>query len=180
MSTPLQIIPAELTHIPAIQAIYAEHVLHGSASFEVEPPSLAEMQQRYQTIRAKGLPYLVALEGDKVLGYCYLTPYRPRYAYRFTLEDSLYLSPESQGKGIGRQLLTLALQQAEQLGYRQIVACIADTGNPASPGLHRALGFVDAGVLKSVGFKHGRWLDTLLMQKTLVAVDSPVIEPQQG
>lgn len=167
----MQIIPATAHHIPAIQQIYAWHVLYGSATFETEPPDAEEMQQRLNALLDKGGIWLVALEENAVIGYCYLAPYRPRYAYRFTLEDSIYLHPERTGRGAGRALLTEAIRLAEARGFRQIVAVIAGNDNLASMGLHRALGFREAGRLQAVGFKHGRWLDTHFMQLALGAGD---------
>ncbi|MEZ3498337.1 N-acetyltransferase family protein [Pantoea sp. KPR_PJ] len=172
----MQIIPATAQHIPAIQHIYAWHVLYGSATFETEPPDAETMQTRLTTLLEKGGIWLVALDEGNVTGYCYLAPYRPRYAYRFTLEDSIYLHPEHTGRGIGRALLTEALRLAEARGFRQVVAVIAGNDNLASVGLHRALGFCDTGVLKAVGFKHGRWLDTHLMQRELGTGDSTLPE----
>lgn len=163
----MHIIPATAHHVPAIQRIYAWHVLHGSATFETEPPDVEEMQNRLSALLEKGGIWLVALEKNQVIGYCYLAPYRPRYAYRFTLEDSIYLDPECTGRGAGRALLTEAIRLAEARGFRQIVAVIAGNSNQASIGLHRALGFRETGVLKAVGFKHGRWLDTHFMQREL-------------
>ncbi len=163
----MRILPATAHHIPAIQHIYAWHVLHGSATFETEPPGVEEMQNRLDALLEKGGIWLVAMEEDTLIGYCYLAPYRPRYAYRFTLEDSIYLDPEHTGRGAGRALLTEAIRLAEARGFRQIVAVIAGNSNQASIGLHSALGFRATGVLKAVGFKHGRWLDTHLMQREL-------------
>jgi len=168
----MKITPATPQHIPAIQHIYAWHVLHGSATFETEPPDADEMQNRLSALLDKGGIWLVAQEEEEVIGYCYLTPYRPRYAYRFTLEDSIYLHPERTGRGAGRALLTEAIRLAEARGFRQLVAVIAGNDNQASVGLHRALGFREAGVLKAVGFKHGRWLDTHFMQRELGTGDA--------
>jgi len=168
----MQIVPAAAQHIPAIQQIYAWHVLHGSATFETEPPDADEMQNRLSALLQKDGIWLVALEKNELIGYCYLAPYRPRYAYRFTLEDSIYLHPERTGRGAGRALLTEAIRLAEARGFRQIVAVIAGNDNQASVGLHRALGFREVGVLKAVGFKHGRWLDTHFMQRELGAGDA--------
>lgn len=163
----MHVIPATAHHVPAIQRIYAWHVLHGSATFETEPPDVEEMQNRLSALLEKGGIWLVAREENEVIGYCYLAPYRPRYAYRFTLEDSIYLDPECTGRGAGRALLTEAIRLAEARGFRQIVAVIAGNSNQPSIGLHRALGFRETGVLKAVGFKHGRWLDTHFMQREL-------------
>ncbi|QDX30837.1 GNAT family N-acetyltransferase [Dickeya poaceiphila] len=163
---------ARAEHIAAIRDIYAQHVLHGIATFETEPPDEAEMCDRWQKIRAAGLPWLVAIENDQVLGYCYLGLYRARYAYRFTLEDSIYLHPAHLGKGVGKRLLSAALLQAEQQGYRQVVSVVADSGNRASLQLHLSLGFEQVGTLRSVGMKHGRWVDTVLLQRALGEGDS--------
>ncbi|NKI73235.1 N-acetyltransferase [Dickeya sp. CFBP 2040] len=163
---------ARAEHIAAIRDIYAQHVLHGIATFETEPPDEAEMCDRWQKIRAAGLPWLVAIENDQVLGYCYLGLYRARYAYRFTLEDSIYLHPDHLGKGVGKRLLSAALLQAEQQGYRQVVSVVADSGNRASLQLHLSLGFEQVGTLRSVGMKHGRWVDTVLLQRALGEGDS--------
>lgn len=151
----------------ALAAIYGHHVLHGFGTFEEEPPSPAEMETRRAAIAARGLPYLVAVEGDRVLGFAYAGPFRPRQAYRYTLEDSVYIAPDAVGKGVGRAVLSAVIAQCEALGVRQLVAVIGDSGNAASIGLHRALGFVDAGVGRSFGFKHGRWVDIVWMQKAL-------------
>lgn len=151
----------------ALAAIYGHHVLHGFGTFEEEPPSPAEMDTRRAAVAARGLPYLVAEEDGKVLGFAYAGPFRPRQAYRYTLEDSVYIAPDAIGKGVGRAVLSAVIAQCETLGIRQLVAVIGDSGNAASIGLHRSLGFVDAGVGKSFGFKHGRWVDIVWMQKAL-------------
>ncbi|MDW8847707.1 GNAT family N-acetyltransferase [Erwinia sp. MMLR14_017] len=168
----MEITQAHPDHIAGIAEIYAWHVEHGLATFETEPPTAEEMQLRLSNVLQSGGYWLVALEADRVLGYCYLAPYRPRYAYRFTLEDSIYLHPGAAGRGIGRALLGKALNLAEADGFRQVVAIIGNSENAASLALHRALGFQLTGVLKSVGFKHGRWLDTVMMQCTLGAGDT--------
>ncbi|QOL13711.1 GNAT family N-acetyltransferase [Dickeya dianthicola] len=163
---------AQAEHIAAIRDIYAQHVLHSLATFETEPPDEADMLARWQKIRDAGLPWLVATENKQVLGYCYLGFYRPRHAYRFTLEDSVYLHPEHVGKGIGKRLLSAALSRAEKLGYRQVVSVVANSGHQASLQLHLSLGFVLAGTLRSVGMKHERWVDTALLQRALGEGDS--------
>lgn len=168
----MDIIPARPHHAAAILKIYAWHVLHGTATFETEPPSASEMQKRVQDVQQRGGFWLVAQEDEQVLGYCYLAPYRPRYAYRFTLEDSIYLDQQQTGRGIGRALLQKAIALAEAAGFRQIIAIVGDSANAGSLGLHRALGFEHTGVMKSVGFKHGRWLDTVVMQRSLGHGDS--------
>lgn len=163
--------------IPAITAIYAHHVLHGLASFETEPPDVAEMTRRYEKVLADRLPHLVARDGDTVVGFAYATIYRGRFAYRFTAEDSVYVHADHAGRGIGRALLTVLIDDCERLGVRQMVAVIGDSANAASIGLHATLGFEHAGTLRSVGFKFGRWLDTVRMQRTLGAGNStPPVE----
>jgi L-amino acid N-acyltransferase YncA len=155
----------------ALAAIYGHHVLTGFGTFEEEPPSPAEMEARRAAIADRGLPYLVAEEpgaqGGRILGFAYAAPFRPRQAYRYTLEDSVYIAPDAIGKGVGRAVLSAVIAKCEALGVRQLVAVIGDSGNAASIGLHRALGFVDAGVGRSFGFKHGRWVDIVWMQKPL-------------
>jgi phosphinothricin acetyltransferase len=158
--------------IPTIQAIYAHHVLHGIASFEEEPPEQAEMQRRMAEVRARKLPYLVAEDrpgSGAVLGFAYAGPYRSRPAYRFTLEDSVYVLPGKGGKGIGSALLGELIAQCEALGYRQMIAVIGDSANHGSIRLHARHGFRDCGILEAVGFKHGRWVDSILMQRALGA-----------
>ncbi len=153
--------------LPAIQDIYRHHVLHGLASFEEEPPSLAEMRRRYADITGRGLPYLAAADGGEVVGYGYCAPYRARSAYRYTLEDSVYIRDSHAGRGIGSALLDELIRRCEALGYRQLVAVIGDSANAASIALHARLGFVRAGTLRSTGYKFGRWVDSILMQRPL-------------
>ena len=153
--------------IPAIQAIYAHHVLHGLASFEEAPPDAAEIGRRRADGLARRLPYLVAeLEGS-VVGYAYAAPYRTRVAYRYTLENSVYVAAGLVGRGVGRALLAVLIPRCEAAGYRQMVAVIGDSANEASIGLHAAFGFARVGLLPSVGFKFGRWVDSVLMQRAL-------------
>ena len=156
--------PAIADDIAAITAIYAGHVLNGIATFEENPPGAAEMARRHTDVTARGLPYLVAEDQGRVLGYAYAGPYRPRSAYRFTLEDSIYLAPDAAGRGLGRALLTRVLAESTAWGARQMLAVIGDSGNAASIGLHRALGFRHLAVYEAVGFKFGRWVDTVTMQ----------------
>jgi phosphinothricin acetyltransferase len=151
----------------ALAAIYGHHVLHGFGTFEEVPPSPSEMDQRRLAIAAHGLPFLVAEEAGRVLGYAYAGPFRPRAAYRYTVEDSVYVAPEAIGRGVGRAVLSAVLDACEGMGLRQVVAVIGDSQNEGSIGLHRALGFEPAGLGKSVGFKHGRWVDIVWMQKAL-------------
>jgi phosphinothricin acetyltransferase len=150
-----------------VQAIYAHHVLHGVASFELEPPDLAEIAQRRRAMVERGLPCIVAAEGERVLGYAYAGPYRARPAYRLTLEDSVYIAPDQAGRGLGSALLGELIDRTTALGYRQMVAVIGDSGNAASIALHRRHGFREAGLLLAVGWKHGRWVDSVLMQRPL-------------
>lgn len=153
--------------IAQIQAIYSHHVLHGAASFEEVPPDLAEMTARFAALKAKHMPYIAAVEGDRVLGYAYAGPYRPRVAYRYTVEDSIYLAPDAAGRGLGRLLLSEIVARCTALGMRQMIAIIGDSANAASIGLHRALGFAPIGTFPAVGFKFGRWVDSVLMQRAL-------------
>jgi phosphinothricin acetyltransferase len=157
--------------VAAIAAIYGEHVLSGTSSFELDAPSLGEIRRRRESVLSSGLPYLVAECGGSVVGYAYATLYRPRPAYRFTLEDSIYLDPAYVGQGIGRRLLGELICTCERGDWRQMIAVIGDSANAASIRLHEALGFRHAGVFLSVGWKFGRWLDTVLMQRALGAGD---------
>jgi phosphinothricin acetyltransferase len=168
--------PAADADLPAVQAIYAHHVLHGSASFETVPPDLAEMARRHADITGRGMPYLVAEVGGEILGYAYAGPYRPRAAYRFTLEDSVYVAEGAAGRGVGRLLLDRLIADATALGYRQMLAVIGDSGNLASIVLHQRAGFTHLGTLQSVGFKFGRWLDVVLMQRALGTGDAELPE----
>jgi len=168
--------PSRAEDIEAIQAIYAHHVLYGLASFEEVPPDAAELAARREALVSHGLPYLVAESGGEVAGYAYAGPYRTRSAYRYTLEDSVYVAPGRQGQGIGRALLTRLLAECERLGCRRLIAVIGDSGNAGSIGLHAALGFAHAGLLPSIGFKHGRWVDSVLMQRPLGAGDETLPE----
>lgn len=153
--------------MPAVQAIYAHHVIHGTASFELDPPPLAEMLRRRADILANDLPYVVAERAGEVVGYGYATLYRPRPAYRSTVEDSVYVREGLGGLGIGHRLLQVIIEQCEAGGRRQMIAIIGDRENAASIRLHQRMGFRRVGIFESVGFKHGRWLDTVLMQREL-------------
>ena len=159
--------PAAPQDLPAIQPIYAHHVMHGLASFEEVPPALEEIRRRFEDVTKQGFPYLVAEEKGEILGYGYCSLYRTRSAYRYTLEDSIYVKQGMQGKGVGKALLKELIARSEALGYRQIIAVIGDSANAGSIKLHASLGFVRAGVLRSTGFKFGRWVDSVYMQLPL-------------
>ena len=159
--------PAAPQDLPAIQAIYAHHVMHGLASFEEVAPPLEELRRRYEDVTRQGLPYLVAEEKGELLGYGYCTLYRTRSAYRHTLEDSIYVKQGKQGKGVGKAVLTELIALCTALKYRQVIAVIGDSANAASIGVHASLGFVRSGHLRSTGFKFGRWVDTVFMQLPL-------------
>jgi len=154
--------------IAAVTAIYGEAVRNGTASYEIDPPDEAEMMRRWRELASKDYPHLVAGGAGTVLGYAYAGPYRPRPAYRYSVEDSIYVDPQAQGSGVGRALLAELIRMSETLGFRQMIAVIGGgTEHPASVSLHRALGFREVGVIEGSGFKHGRWLDTMLMQRPL-------------
>jgi L-amino acid N-acyltransferase YncA len=159
--------PSRDDDIAAITAIYGYHVLHGLASFEEVPPPAEEIGRRRADIVGRALPYFVAERGGRVVGYCYAGPFRPRIGYRFTLEDSIYVDQSEVGRGIGRALLTPLLARCAELGYRQMVAVIGGRETVASIRLHQALGFAQVGVFEAVGFKFGRWVDIVLMQRAL-------------
>jgi L-amino acid N-acyltransferase YncA len=153
--------------LESITRIYAYHVLHGTATFDETAPAIAEMTRKYHKVSAQGLPWLIAETDGAVAGYAYASLFHERSAYRFTLENSVYVDAAQHRRGAGRALLTELIACCEALGYRQMIAAIGDSGNHASIGLHRALGFRDAGVYRSVGMKFGRWLDVVLMQRDL-------------
>jgi phosphinothricin acetyltransferase len=170
--------PSRDQDVPAITAIYAHHVRHGTGTFETTPPTESEMAPRRADVLARGLPWLVAEEGGRVLGFAYCQWFKPRPAYRFSAEDSIYVHPDANGRGLGRGLLTELIGQAEGRGVRKLIAVIGDSDNVASIGLHRALGFTPAGVIHSCGWKFDRWLDIVLMEKTVGAGDSsPPVDP---
>jgi L-amino acid N-acyltransferase YncA len=168
MSQPTLLLrPSTEADLPAITRIYAHAVVHGTGTFELDVPDEAEMARRREAVLGHGLPWLVAERAGQVLGYAYANHFRPRRAYRFCLEDSIYLDEAARGHGIGRVLLAELLAQCEARGARQMLAVIGDSANAGSVGVHRACGFEDAGVFKAAGWKFGRWLDVVLMQKAL-------------
>ena len=163
---------AEARDADALAAIYEPAVLHGFGTFETVPPDPAWWDTRRRDIQGCGLPFLVAEDGGKVLGFASAGPFRPRPGYRFTAEDSVYVAPETQGKGVGRAVLAAVVAACEAAGVRQLVAVIGDSQNLASINLHRSLGFEHSGVGRSFGFKHGRWVDIVWMQKSLNGGDT--------
>lgn len=150
-----------------MQSIYAHHVLHGLASFEEAPPDADEIRRRHADVTARGLPYVVADLAGTVAGYGYCAPYRARSAYRYALEDSVYVRADVVGRGVGSAILARLIALSEALGYRQLIAVIGDSGHAASIELHTSQGFLRVGTLRSVGYKHGRWVDSVLMQRPL-------------
>ena len=175
----LLIRPSTDADLAAIAAIYAHHVRHGTGTFELDVPDAAEMAARRAAVLGNGLPWLVAEQDGSTMGYAYANHFRPRRAYRFCLEDSIYLAPEATGRGIGRLLLAELLAQCTAAGARQMLAVIGDAANAGSVGVHRALGFAHTGVLKAAGWKFGRWLDVVLMQRALGTggADAPTDAP---
>jgi L-amino acid N-acyltransferase YncA len=163
----LSLRPSTDADLPAITAIYGHHVTHGTGTFETTAPTEAEMMARRADVLAKGLPYLVAENGGQVLGFAYCQWFKPRPAYRFSAEDSIYLHPDAAGQRIGNKLLSELAKQAEAAGIRKLIAVIGDSGNVRSIGVHRAVGFRHVGTIASCGWKFGRWLDIVLMEKSL-------------
>lgn len=163
----LQLRRAQGSDIVAITAIYGHHVANGLASFELEPPSVDEMQHRFDTIVGAGYPYFAAVDADRVVGYAYASAFRARPAYRYTVEDSVYIDPACTGRGVGRRLLQAVIDACTEANFRQMIAVIGDSANDASIGLHRACGFERMFVFTGTGFKHGRWVDTVFMQRAL-------------
>lgn len=159
--------PSSPQDIPALTAIYAHHVLHSTATFETTPPTEEEMASRRADVLARGLPHLVAEQHGKVVGFAYCQWFKPRPAYRYSAEDSIYLHPDATGQKIGGRLLAALMHQAEQAGVRKLIAVIGDSGNAASIGAHRAAGFQQVGVISSCGWKFGRWLDIVMMDRAL-------------
>ena len=163
----LLIRPSTAADVPALTAVYAWNVQNGTGTFELDPPDAAEMSRRRDDVLAKGLPWLVAERAGTVLGYAYANHFRPRRAYRFCLEDSIYLASSAQGQGVGKLLLAELIAQCEARGARQMFAVIGDSANTGSIGVHRALGFEQIGVIRSAGWKFDRWLDVVMMQRSL-------------
>ncbi len=163
----LNVRPATADDLPAITAIYAESVANGVGSYELEAPDLAEMIRRFQAVTAEGYPYLVAADGEgNILGYAYASAFRTRPAYRWLCEDSVYVDPLARGRNVGRALLDRLIEETTMRGFRQMVAVIGGA-NPASIAVHKAAGFAHSGTMNATGFKHGRWLDTVIMQLPL-------------
>lgn len=167
----------EPTDMLAVQEIYAEQVLHGSASFEEIPPTVEALSSRHKAIRELGFPYLVACINEVVVGYAYAGRYRPRSAYRHTAENSVYVHEAHRGKGIGKRLLLETIKQCEAIGLREMVGIVGDSENLGSIALHTACGFETVGTLKRVGYKHNRWLDTVVMQRRLSPISTDVLPP---
>lgn len=163
--------PSREDDLPAITAIYAHHVQHGTGTFEIDPPSPADMATRRAEVLARGLPWLVLEEQGQVLGYAYCNWFKPRPAYRYSAEDSIYLAPGTHGRGLGRLLLAELARRAEAAGVRKLIAVIGDSANAGSIGVHRSLGFEPVGTIRSCGWKFDRWLDIVLMEKALGAGD---------
>ena len=164
--------PATDADNTSITTIYAHHVMHGTGTFETTPPDEMDMAARRNDVLARGLPYLVLEETGAVVGFAYCNWFKPRPAYRFSAEDSIYLAPAAAGKGLGRLLLTELMAQAERCGVRQMLAVIGDSNNKGSIGVHRSCGFEHTGILRSSGWKFERWLDVVLMQRNLGLGDS--------
>lgn len=159
--------PSRENDIPAISAIYAQHVLEGTGTFEIDPPTVEEMTVRRAEVLARGLPYLVAQDEDTVVGFAYCNWFKPRPAYRFSAEDSVYVARQAHRAGIGRALLAELAVAAERAGVRKLIAVIGDSRNTGSIALHRSVGFEDAGVLTACGWKFDQWLDVVMMQRSL-------------
>jgi L-amino acid N-acyltransferase YncA len=159
--------PSSDADLPAITAIYGHHVLHGTGSFETEPPSLADMTARRADVLSKGLPYLVVEHEGKIAGFAYGNWFKPRPAYRYSVEDSIYMAPDVQRRGLGRALLAELLAQFEAVGIRKVMAIVGDSANTGSVGIHLAFGFTQVGVVESCGWKFGAWRDIVIMQKTI-------------
>ena len=164
---PITVRPSRPEDIAWVHAIYTPAVLHGTASLELEPPDREELARRREAILAGGFPYLVAEHRGRIVGYAYVGQYRPRPAYRYVVEDSIYIAPDSRGQGVGKALLAELIRECEAMGMRQMIAVIGDSLSAGSINLHRALGFTLSGTVKNVGYKHGRWLDQVIYQRPL-------------
>ena len=170
--------PATAADAPALAAIYGHHVTHGLGTFDLTPPSAETMAERMAGILAHGLPYLVAELDGRVAGYAYAGVFRPRAGYAYTVEDSVYIAPDAVGRGLGKTLLSRVIAECEAMGLRQMIACVGDSANAASIGLHTALGFTPSGTVEAAGFKHGRWVDIVFMRRSLGAGEStPPVGP---
>ncbi len=176
--------PARAADLPHIREIYNHHVLHGLASFEEIPPDLAEMTRRFEATLARGLPYLTAeaalreSAATEVVGYAYAGPYRPRPAYRFTVENSVYVAPGLEGRGVGRSLLEELIARCTALGLRQMIAVVGDSGHLPSIAFHESFGFTKIGTLSAVGFKFGRWVDSVILQRALGSGEETPPDPE--
>ncbi|QJU57938.1 N-acetyltransferase [Sphingomonas sp. AP4-R1] len=175
MSHPILIRPVRQDDAAALATIYAAHVRHGTATFEVEAPDAEEMRLRVATVVSRGWPWIVAERAGEVIGYAYCGLFRTRHAYRFTCEDSIYVDADQVGTGAGRALLAGLIEAARAAGFREMIAVIGDADNRASIGLHEALGFDHAGVMRRVGYKFDRWIDVIYMQKCLVEPGDPML-----
>ncbi|HUB13709.1 MAG TPA: GNAT family N-acetyltransferase [Acetobacteraceae bacterium] len=170
----MQVRPATPADLPEIQSIYAHHVLHGTGTFEEVPPSVEEMTERFAKVVRHGWSWLVATDATGVLGYAYFTQFRDRSAYRFCVEDSVYVREDVRGQGVGKALVAMLIAEATAAGMRQMIAVIGDTGNVGSVGVHASLGFRNIGTMRAVGIKFGRWLDVVSMQRALGRGDADV------
>jgi phosphinothricin acetyltransferase len=176
----VRIRPATEKDMAAVQEIYAHYVLNTTASFEEEPPTVAEMTARWQRVTARGLPYLVATHRNQVVGYAYAGPFRERSGYRYTIEDSIYVSEDFRGRDVGNALMTELLERCTALGFRQMIAVIGDSTNASSLALHSRHGFFVVGALSSTCFKFGRWVDAVLMQRIIGEGDSSLPPKEPG
>jgi len=165
---------ATLADIPEIQAIYAHHVLHGAGTFEEDPPSVEEITERFEKVRGRGWAWLVAADATGVLGFAYYAQFRDRSAYRFTVENSIYVRDDVRGQGVGKALVQQLIDAATAHGFRQMIAVIGDSENVGSIGVHASLGFHHTGVLRSAGIKFGRWVDVVYMQRALGKGDTDI------
>ena len=170
----MDIRPATPADLPAIQSIYAHHVLHGAGTFEEVPPPLEEVERRFRGVVEQGWAYLVATDATGVLGYAYFSQMRDRSAYRYTAENSIYVRDDVRGQGVGKALVARLLEAAAAMGFRQMVAVIGDSDNVGSIGVHASLGFQRAGLLRATGMKFGRWVDAVLMQRALGRGDQDI------